>query len=131
MSLTHLRQTLPVWGLVAAVGVLAGAIAPVQAQSASEVDPLEDFQTQDGGSDILDGNGQQGLQDLIHRINLLNTLSMEEFTIQRQDNITSEADRFRQMQRDRLDSLQLDGLDVDATLDTELDLVDVDSASEI
>lgn len=92
---------------MAVMGISSVAIAPVHAQTATGVDPLEDFQTQDGDSDILGGNGQQSLQELIHRINLLNDMSMQEFTIQRQNNITSEADRFRQMQRDRLDSLEL------------------------
>ncbi|NEQ97531.1 MAG: hypothetical protein F6K30_12540 [Cyanothece sp. SIO2G6] len=129
-SLAYLHQTLPALGLaVAVVGIFGGAIAPVQAQTSADVDPLEDFQTQDGNSDILGGNGQQGLQDLIHRINLLNDISMEEFVIQRQDNITSEADRFRQLQLDRLDALQLGTPDPDAT-ETSIDL-EIDTDTEI
>lgn len=75
---------------------------PASAQVESEADPLEDFQTEDGSSDILSGGTQQGIQDLIHQINFSAELSMEEFAVQRQENILSEADRFRQLQRDRI-----------------------------
>lgn len=87
---------------------------PVAAQVASEADPLEDFQTEDGGSDVLSGNTQQGIQDLIHQINLSTELSMEEFAVQRQENILSEADRFRQLQRDRINQ---ESVDVDADIE--------------
>ena len=72
------------------------------AQTASDIDPLEDFQTEDGSSDILSGNSQQGIQDLIHRLSLINDLSMEEFSERREENILSEADRFRELQRERM-----------------------------
>lgn len=89
---------------VATLGM--GIMLPVGAQVANDADPLEDFQTQDNGNDILDGNTQQGIQDLIHQINLSGGLSMEDFNAQGQENILSEADRFRQLQRVRIDQEQ-------------------------
>ena len=100
-----------------------GGVAPAIAQTASEADPLEDFQTQDGSGDILSGDTQQGLQDLIHQINLSVGLSMEDFAVQRQANILSEADRFRELQRARIDQQQ-DVIEVDAADTESLDVVD-------
>ena len=93
---------------VAAVGL--SFVSPTVAQTASEADPLEDFQTQDGSGDILSGGTQQGIQDLIHQLNLSVDLSMEDFAVQRHENILSEADRFRELQRARIDQEQ-DGVD--------------------
>lgn len=88
------------------VTLVCGLALPTFAQVDADVDPLEDFQIQDSGNDILSGDTQQGIQDLIHQINLSVGLSMEEFSVQRQENILSEADRFREMQRVRIDQEQ-------------------------
>ena len=102
--------------------LVCGLASPAFAQIDSNADPLEDFQTQDNGNDILSGDTQQGIQDLIHQINLSVGLSMEEFNVQRQENILSEADRFREMQRMRIDQEQSS---VDAGIsDTDIDSVD-------
>lgn len=106
---------------VAAVGL--SFVSPTAAQTTSEADPLEDFQTQDGSGDILSGGTQQGIQDLIHQINLSVGLSMEDFAVQRQENILSEADRFRELQRTRIDQEQ-DGLDGDLSNTESLDPID-------
>ena len=58
---------------LASVGL--GGVIPASAQVASDADPLQDFQTEDGGSDVLSGNTQQGIQDLIHQINFSTELS--------------------------------------------------------
>ncbi|NET11175.1 MAG: hypothetical protein F6K16_42135, partial [Symploca sp. SIO2B6] len=107
--------------------VAAGLLSalPTAAQTASEVDPLEDFQTQDSGSDIFSGDGQQTIQDLIHNLRFSTDLSMEEFLNQREDNILSEADRFRQLQRDRMNQGQEE---LDSSVDVEFDL---DPASDV
>ena len=99
-----------------------GFAFPVAAQVATEVDPLEDFQTQDGSGDIFSGGSQQGVQDLIHKINLSVGLSMEEFSVQRQENILTEADRFRELQRVRID--QDSAIVEDDFSDTAVDVVD-------
>ncbi|MEM9215713.1 MAG: hypothetical protein AAGD25_15400 [Cyanobacteria bacterium P01_F01_bin.150] len=105
---------------IAAVLTLGFGIAfPAAAQV--DTDPLEDFQTQDGSSDILSSGSQQGIQDLIHRINLSTELSMEEFSVQRQENILSEADRFRELQRTRIE--QQSGI-ADDSSDTLIDGVE-------
>lgn len=88
------------------VTLVCSLALPTFAQVDADVDPLEDFQIQDSGNDILSGDTQQGIQDLIHQINLSVGLSMEEFSVQRQENILSEADRFREMQRVRIDQEQ-------------------------
>lgn len=89
---------------------IAGAIAPlfvseVRAQSTT-ADPLEDFQTQDGGTnpfDASDGNGaQSGIYNLIHRMMLSNGTTMDEFSRQRQENISTEAESFRTIQLQRI-----------------------------
>ena len=98
-------------------------VGPVTAQTASEADPLEDFQTQDSGGDILSGDAQQGIQDLIHQINLSVGLSMEDFTVQRQENILSEADRFRELQRARIDQEQ-DGVEAELANTESLETAD-------
>lgn len=102
-------QTVFSKGIVAIATVTAvglSIVSPVVAQTSSEADPLEDFQTQDSSGDILSGNSQQAIQDLIHQLNLNVGLSMEDFAVQRHDNILSEADRFREMQRTRLEQEQ-------------------------
>lgn len=89
---------------ITAVGL--SLISSAVAQTSSDVDPLEDFQTQDSSGDVLSGNSQQAIQDLIHQLNLNVGLSMEDFAVQRHDNILSEADRFREMQRTRIEQEQ-------------------------
>ncbi|NET47991.1 MAG: hypothetical protein F6K09_04530 [Merismopedia sp. SIO2A8] len=131
MTQHPLAQRLNRYGCQAISVILASVAAgllsalPTAAQTASEVDPLEDFQTQDSGSDIFSGDGQQTIQDLIHNLRFSTDLSMEEFLNQREDNILSEADRFRQLQRDRMNQGQEE---LDSSIDVEFDL---DPASDV
>ena len=126
-TLTNIKSSSFAGGLLKNGGLAIATLAtlgfgltfPAVAQVGAEVDPLEDFQTQDGSGDILSGTSQQGIQDLIHQINLSGGLSMEEFSVQRQENIMSEADRFRELQRVRIDQEQ--GSVEDSFSDTAID----------
>ncbi|MEB3358367.1 MAG: hypothetical protein VKK04_16700 [Synechococcales bacterium] len=91
--------------LVGTVSALAFLPAVGSAQVQQEVDPLEDFRTTDGASGLFegtdDGSGAD-LYQLIHRMQLGNGTTMEDFSRQRQENITTEADNFRQLQLERM-----------------------------
>ncbi|MGF1499187.1 MAG: hypothetical protein ACFB8W_20520 [Elainellaceae cyanobacterium] len=73
------------------------------AQVGEEVDPLEDFRTTDDSSGLFEGGegSQTDLYQLIHRMQLGNGTTMDEFYRQRQENISTEADNFRELQRER------------------------------
>jgi hypothetical protein len=92
---------------VCTITALLGAIAlntPAHAQTAGEVDPLEDFQTNDGGSDIFGSNGADstGVFNLIHNLMLNNGTPLDQFNRQRSENITTEAESFREAQMQRI-----------------------------
>ncbi|MEO0408510.1 MAG: hypothetical protein AAF289_14275 [Cyanobacteria bacterium P01_A01_bin.135] len=73
------------------------------------VDPLEDLQTQDGSSDPFNGSGsatQGGIFDLIHNSVFSNGTSVDQFNEARQENITDEADSFKEQQRRRMEQAQ-------------------------
>ena len=83
---------------MAAIALIAQA--PASAQSAGDLDPLEDFQTNDGGNELFgsDGADSSGVFNLIHSLVLSNDRTMDEFNRQRNENITSEAESFREIQ---------------------------------
>jgi hypothetical protein len=95
-----------------ALGLLVGvALIPcllpqaTLAQTAGAVQPLEDFQTKDGGSDIFSdrsGNGASGLFDLMHRAAFGGMRSADDFGAEQQQNLNDAAAQFRAQQLQRL-----------------------------
>lgn len=89
--------------LVASVGAIA-LFAPVQAQTAGDIDPLEDFQTNDSGSDIFGSNGTDSTSvfNMIHNLMLHNGTTLDQFNRQRYENIENEAASFREAQMQQI-----------------------------
>jgi len=95
-----------------ALGLLVGvALIPcllpqaTLAQTAGAVQPLEDFQTKDGGSDLFSdrsGNGASGLFDLMHRAAFGGMRSADDFGAEQQQNLNDAAAQFRAQQLQRL-----------------------------
>lgn len=95
-----------------ALGLLVGvALLPcllpqaTLAQTAGAVQPLEDFQTKDGGSDLFSdrsGNGASGLFDLMHRAAFGGMRSADDFGAEQQQNLNDAAAQFRAQQLQRL-----------------------------
>ena len=83
---------------MAAIALLAHA--PAHAQSATDLDPLDDFQTTDGSDELFgsDGADASSVFNLIHSLVLSNERTMDDFNRQRNENITTEAESFREIQ---------------------------------
>ena len=87
------------------IGTLASAGAiftagEVNAQTSSDVDPLEGLTTDDDGADFF-GEGSSPF-DAIHRAILAPSMSSDEFQQQQQESISSEAESFRLRQQEAL-----------------------------
>jgi len=118
----HIQSTLASFVAMTTMGAIAlVAQVPAQAQDADYVDPLEGFQTDDNGSEVFGAGGADSSDvfDLIHRMTLSNGTSMEDFTRQRGENITTEAQTFREIQMQRIQRQQNGGVQVE----TEEDLI--------
>lgn len=78
--------------------------APAYAQNAGDLDPLDDFQTTDGGNELFgsDGADASSVFNLIHNLVLSNDRTMDEFNRQRNENITNEAESFREIQMQQI-----------------------------
>ncbi|HEY9749564.1 MAG TPA: hypothetical protein V6C63_12845 [Allocoleopsis sp.] len=75
------------------------------AQTAGAVQPLEDFQTKDGGTDLFSnrsGNGASSLFNLMHRATFGGMRSADDYGAEQQQNLNDAAKRFRDLQRNRL-----------------------------
>ncbi|GEM_PF-7088552 len=93
--------SLTVMGAIACI-----SSAPARAQSTS-VDPLEDFRSTDDSSNPFEasgGNAQNSIFDLIHQMQLRNGGSIEDFNRQRQEDIRNQAETFRTLQRQQIES---------------------------
>lgn len=102
-------------GLMAGLGVSSVlGTQPVVAQ-ATNADPLQDFRTQDGGSDPFSASGSTStLFDMFHRARLGNNRDMKEFVLEQRQNIYDEASDFRKRQLELLQPEQ-QPVPVDAT----------------
>ncbi|MBD1860476.1 MULTISPECIES: hypothetical protein [Trichocoleus] len=95
-----------------ALGLLLGvALAPcllpqaTSAQTAGAVQPLEDFQNKDGGTDLFSdrsGNGASSLFDLMHRAAFGGMRSADDYGTEQQQNLNDAAAQFRAIQLQRL-----------------------------
>lgn len=98
----------------AIVASLVGAAAliaqvPANAQTATDVDPLADFQTTDNSNDLFgsDGTDASSVFSLIHSLVLSNDTNMTDFNRQRGENIVTEAESFRELQLQRIEQQEL------------------------
>ncbi|MGF1523681.1 MAG: hypothetical protein ACFBSF_15295 [Leptolyngbyaceae cyanobacterium] len=98
MSLKTPVSLLLIGTLASAGAVLTADVA--MAQTASEVDPLEGFETDDDGADFF-GEGSSPF-DAIHRAILTPSMSAGEFQQQQQESISTEAESFRLRQQEAL-----------------------------
>lgn len=94
-----------------ALGLLVGvALVPcllpqvTLAQTAGAVQPLEDFQNKDGGTDLFSdrSNGASSLFNLMHRAAFGGMRSADDYGAEQQQNLSDAAKRFRDLQRSRL-----------------------------
>ena len=95
-----------------ALGLLVGvALAPgllpqaTLAQTAGTVQPLEDFQNKDGGTDLFSdrsGNGASSLFNLMHRAAFSGMRSADDYGAEQQQNLNDAAAQFRALQLKRL-----------------------------
>ncbi|MEL6222598.1 MAG: hypothetical protein AAFR31_08170 [Cyanobacteria bacterium J06627_8] len=105
--------------ILAAVAFGAGALVlgshiPASAQTASDVDPLADFQTDDDGSDLFgsDGASSSSVFGLIHSLQLSNDANFSDFNERRSEDIQTEAESFRELQMQRIEAQETD-LEID------------------
>jgi len=72
----------------------------------TSIDPLEDIQTQDGGSGMFSNQGSTSqFFDLMHNLQRGNHLrDPEQFSIDQQQNLDDAAAKFRQQQLERLNN---------------------------
>ena len=94
-----------------ALGLLVGvALVPcllpqvALAQTAGAVQPLEDFQNKDGGTDLFSdrSNGASSLFNLMHRAAFGGMRSADDFGSEQQQNLNDAAAQFRAQQLKRL-----------------------------
>jgi hypothetical protein len=106
--LTLSRTTLT--AAILGVGVALLGQVPASAQTASDVDPLADFQTDDDGSELFGGDGatSSGVFGLIHRLQLSNNTNLADFHEQRNEDIQSEAVTFRELQMQRIEQQNIE-----------------------
>lgn len=99
-SLTHLAL-----GLFAGTAAIALAFPQGSLAQLTEADQLQNFQMQDNRnpfSSRTDGGQSFSVFDMIHRANLGNSRSLNEFTQDQQQNLDDAAAQFRAKQRERL-----------------------------
>lgn len=102
--LKHSIQGLMV-GVLVGFGLMTLAPAAIAQTADGELDPLEGLSVEDGG----DGFGADDPFNLIHRAILNPSMTSEDFQRQQQQRLNTEADAFRQRQRE---ALQQQGLEV-------------------
>src|SRR6476646_3279788 len=89
-------------GLLVAVALVPCLLPQATfAQTAGAVQPLEDFQTKDGGTDPFSnrsGNGASGLFDLMHRAAFGGLRSADDYNAEQQQNLNDAAAQFRALQ---------------------------------
>lgn len=105
-KLSHLKVGVLGVSLLAVGAIACVGVSPARAQS-TDVDPLEDFRTTDDSSSPFEGSGsnaQGSIFQLIHQMQLRNGGTIEDFNRQRHENIQNQAETFRVLQRQRIES---------------------------
>ncbi len=73
-----------------------------QVNGSSSANPLQDFQTKDSSDPFSDRGGGLNVLDLIHRSQLGNLRSLEDFSAEQHQNLNDAAAEFRAKQRQLL-----------------------------
>jgi hypothetical protein len=92
-------------GLLTGGALMLGASAQAQTYNNNPVKPLQDFQTRDGGNDLLNGgaSGQSGLMNLLHNaIQGSNSRDPNEVASEQQENVNDATTKFRAKQAELL-----------------------------
>jgi hypothetical protein len=95
-------------GALVTVGTLIFGTSTASLAQTGTINPLEDFRTKDGGTDLFSGRSGQptSVFDLIHRSVNAPSRSIEEFDAEKRENLDSAAEAFRAQQRARLKQQQ-------------------------
>ena len=101
-----IRASLPqqfILGLVASLSLSALLIPQAVKAQSTEVNPLQDFQPQEGDPfSSRNDNPTGSLFDLIHRAQLGNSRSVEEFNTDKNQSLNDAAVEFRKKQQQRI-----------------------------
>lgn len=98
------RLTQLVLGLLAGTALVPFVLPQIILAQSLDRDPSQDFQRQDNNDAVYgSGTGQNfSVFDMIHRANLGNNRSIEDFSVEQRENLDSAAAEFRAKQRERL-----------------------------
>lgn len=98
------RLTQLVLGLLAGTALVPFVLPQIILAQSLDRDPSQDFQRQDNNDAVYgSGTGQNfSVFDMIHRANLGNNRSIEDFSVEQGENLDSAAAEFRAKQRERL-----------------------------
>jgi len=98
------RLTQMVLGLLAGTALVPFVLPQIILAQYLDRDPSQDFQRQDNNDAVYgSGTGQNfSVFDMIHRANLGNNRSIEDFSVEQRENLDSAAAEFRAKQRERL-----------------------------
>ena len=89
----------------AVLGLLGAATSSfAQTPGSGVASPNDGYMSPEGSNDFF--NDPSGPMDLIHRAILMNNMSLSDFRAQQGDRISTEADRFRQLQQEAIRNRQ-------------------------
>lgn len=96
------------FGVLAGIGLAFSFVPQTVLAQTGDAQPLKDFQQNQQNQDPFSGSNSgesMGVFDLIHRAQLGNLRSFDEFSAEQGKNIDSAAARFRSLQQERLRNL--------------------------
>lgn len=95
-------------GTVAGMSVVSLLLPQISWAQTTDVNPLEDANPAEEGSDPFSGSGGNsfGIFDLIHRANFGGDRNVEDFSLEQDQNLNSAAAQFRKKQLERLQQRQ-------------------------
>jgi hypothetical protein len=97
-------------GTVVGIGVVSLLLPQLSWAQATRANPLEDFETQENRNDPFSSGKEQdsfgGVYDLIHRAQMGNMRSWEDFSAEQNENLNDAAAQFRARQRQRIQGQQ-------------------------
>ncbi|MCL1466371.1 hypothetical protein [Argonema galeatum] len=98
------RLTQLVLGLLAGTALVPFVLPQIILAQSLDRDPSQDFQRQDNNDAVYGSGTGQGFSvfDMIHRANLGNNRSIEDFSVEQRENLDSAAAEFKAQQRERL-----------------------------
>ena len=105
MKMQALSLTRLVLGTVVGIGVISSLLPQITWAQATRVNPLEDFENQENSNDPFSSGKEQdslGVFDLIHRANLGNNRSIQDYSAEQNQNLNDAAAQFRARQRQRI-----------------------------